>query len=354
MDFIWPTALAGLLVLPILGVLYILAQRRRGRYARRFGNPALLGDVVTASPGGRRHVAPTFYLLGAGLLIAALARPELVIPVPKDQATVVLAIDVSRSMEATDVQPTRIEAAKEAAKAFVEQLPTDARVGVVSFSGVASLVVAPTDDHTAVERGIDSLRSGDATAIGDGLLTALGTPPLRSGPPGGAGGRPGGRPGNPGGTGGTGGTGGAGGASPAPASGTSAPLFPPPDVVVLLSDGASNRGASTIDAANQAKDMGVKVYTVGVGTVGAVVQIQGRRTRVDLDETVLRNIAGITGGEYLNATNSEDLSAIYRDLGGKVGWEDQKTEVTFLVAGAALLASLAGGLISFLLLQRFP
>jgi Ca-activated chloride channel family protein len=125
-------------------------------------------------------------------------------------------------------------------------------------------------------------------------------------------------------------------------------------VIVLLSDGASNRGRSPIEAAFQAKDMGVRVYTIGVGTEGAILEYQGRRIRVDIDEATLRDIADITGGEYFNATTAHDLSKIYSNLGGKLGWEEERTEITFLVAAAALIASLAGGLLSLFWFQRFP
>lgn len=342
MDFIWPVMLAGLLVLPLLILLYLLAQRRRSRYALRFSNLGLLREVAVAFPNWRRHVPPVFYLGAVSFLIVALARPQLVIPVPTQKATVILAIDVSRSMEATDIKPNRLDAAKEAAKSFVKQLPDTTKVGIVSFSGIASLVVAPTTDHKAAELGIDSLFDADATAIGDGLLTALGTPPRGAQLPSDTG--PAGPGSNPG-----------GGSRPSTQPATpDKPVFEPPDVVVLLSDGASNRGHSPTDAAFQAKDMKIKVYTVGIGTEGAILDYQGRRIRVDLDEATLKDIANITGAEYFNATNAQDLSKIYENLGGKIGWEDQKTEVTFLIAAAALLASLIGGIASLFWFQRFP
>jgi Ca-activated chloride channel family protein len=292
--------LVGLLALPILAILYILAQRRRSRYALRYSNLSLLRDVATGFPTWRRHLPPAFFLLGVGFLLFALARPQFVIPVPKQRSTVMLVIDVSRSMEATDIKPNRMDAAKEAAKTFVKQLPPTTKVGVVSFAGIASLAVFPTDDHKAVEAGIDALYTADATAIGDGLLTGLGTPPrgaripndsFGNTPPGGA---PGAAPGPSG--------------TPGPGE---KPVFEPPDVIVLLSDGASNRGRSPIDAAFQAKDMKVKVYTIGVGTEGAILEYQGRRIRVDIDEATLRDIADITEAEYFNATSAQDLSNVY-------------------------------------------
>jgi Ca-activated chloride channel family protein len=347
MDFIWPAMLIGLVALPILIALYFLAQRRRSRYALRFSNLGLLREVATGFPTWQRHIPPVFFLFGIAFLLFALARPQFVIPVPKQRATVILAIDVSRSMDATDIKPTRLDAAKEAAKTFVKQLPKDTVVGVVSFAGFATLAVAPTDDHKAVEQGIDALYSADATAIGDGLLTALGTPPrgarlpsdsFNGNPPNG-GAAPGGRNGaNPSGT-------------PSPAD---KPIFDPPDVIVLMSDGASNRGRSPIDAAFQAKDMKVPVYVIGVGTEGAILEYQGRRIRVDLDEATLKDIADITGAEYFNATTAQDLSSIYKNLGGKIGWEEEKTEITFLVAAGALAASLFAGILSLLWFQRFP
>jgi Ca-activated chloride channel family protein len=285
-------------------------------------------------------VPAAFFLTSVALLLLALARPQLVLPVPTQLSTVMLAIDVSRSMDATDLRPTRLDAAKTAAKDFVGRLPAGTKVGVVAFSGSASTVVPPTADRTAVDRGIDRLTVANGTAIGDGLLVAIGEAPVRIGS------IPIALPG----------TGrGPNGSAPAPAA-------PPatsrdaatPEVVVLLSDGVSNQGASTTDAASRAKDLGVRVYTVGVGTVGGVINYQGQQTRVDLDETALRQIAETTGGRYFNATSAGDLSAIYHDLSGQIGWETQKTEVTFLVGAAALLASLAAGALSLIYFQRLP
>jgi Ca-activated chloride channel family protein len=335
MDFIWPTMLLGLLALPALVLIYLRAQRRRPHYARAFRNPALLRDVATAVPTRLRHIAPACFLLGLGALLVALARPELVIPVPTEQSTVMLVIDTSRSMEATDVQPTRLAAAKVAAKKFLGEVPSQARVGVVGFTGIATIVVAPTEDHLAVARGIDSLYGGSGTAIGDGLLTGLGRPPRPTSPAGrvaGAGPAP----------------------SGAPLAPASAPVFDPPDVIVLLSDGASNRGVPPAEAALVAKDMNVKVYTIGVGTAGGPRSVRGPGGNSDLDERTLRGIADVTQGQYFNASSAEDLSAIYESLGSKVGWEEQKTEITFLVAGAALLASLAGAVLSLLHFQQLP
>jgi Ca-activated chloride channel family protein len=340
MEFVWPFLLVGLLLVPAFVVAYVLTQRRRSRYALRYSNLVLLREVATAFPTWQRHIPPAFFLAGTGLLVAALARPQLVIPVPTEKATVMLAIDISRSMEATDIKPTRLDAAKEAAKAFVKQLPGNTRVGLVSFAGFATLAVYPTDDHKAVEKAIDALYSADATAIGDGLLTALGVPPRGARvEDDGSGSTPGAR----------------GGPSPptSPAGGDK-PIFDPPDVIVLMSDGASNRGRSPIDAAFQAKDMKVKVHVIGIGTEGAILEFQGRRIRVDLDEATLKDIADITGGEYFNATTAKDLSKIYENLGGKIGWEDQKTEVTFLAAAGALALTLVGGLLGLFWFQRLP
>src|SRR5919108_2997519 len=164
MTFEWPLALAGLGLLPLLAALYILAQRRRRAYAVRFTNLALLREVVGRGPGVRRHIPPLMYLLGVAALLVSLARPMAVIAVPREQATVMLVMDVSGSMAAADLQPNRLTAAKRAARAFLDALPQNIQVGVVSFSSTASLTVPPTRDHLAVGRAIESLRANGGTA----------------------------------------------------------------------------------------------------------------------------------------------------------------------------------------------
>ena len=338
MAFTWPLALLGLLLVPLLVAVYVLLQQRRNRYAVRFTNLALLREVAPRAPGWRRHVPAALFLLALTAMLIALARPHLEVPVPVEQSYVMLAIDVSRSMEATDMQPTRIEAAKEAAKQFVGSLPRSARVGVVSFSDRAVINLPPTDDHKIVIETIDKLGTQAATAIGDGIIASLSVLPggelvQQQRPDGNA------RP-----------------TTPNPGRGNQpAPRPATPGTIVLLSDGASNRGVSPLQAAREAKERNVKVFTVGIGTrEGGTVMSGGQVLRVYLDEATLRRIAEITEAEYFFAPNERDLSRIYRSLSATIGWERQQTEVTAPVTAVAFVLSLMGGLLSLLWFNRLP
>src|SRR6185369_15357256 len=226
MSFEWPLLLLGLLLLPILLGLYLLAQRRRRTYALRFASLALLEQVATASPRWRRHVPPLLYALSLSALLIALARPSAVVAVPRDQSTAVLVLDVSGSMAADDLQPSRLAAAQQAAAEYVDGLPATARVGLVSFQSTATVRVAPTTDHEAVKRAIGRLQAEGGTAIGDGLAAALAQVADR----------------------------------PADAAGQ-----PTPAAVVLLSDGQQTAGSPYARAAEQAKVDGVRVDTIGIG-----------------------------------------------------------------------------------------
>jgi Ca-activated chloride channel family protein len=326
-----------LLIVPLLVAAYVLLQRRRNRYAVRFTNLALLKEVAPRAPGWRRHIPAAFFLLAVTAMILALARPHLEVPVPVEQSYVMLAIDTSRSMEANDMQPTRMEAAKEAAKQFVGSLPKTARVGVVSFSDRAVINLPPTDDHKIVIETIDKLGTQAATAIGEGIIASLSV-------------LPGGelsqqRPADPS----------APGRAPSPGAQPQRPAQNVPATIVLLSDGASNRGVSPLQAAREAKERNVKVYTIGIGTrEGGTVMSGGQVLRVYLDEATLRRIAEITEAEYFFAPNERDLTRVYKNLSSTVGWERQQTEVTAGVTAAALLLSLAGGALSLLWFNRLP
>jgi Ca-activated chloride channel family protein len=337
--FAWPLALIGLLVVPLLIAVYVLLQRRRNRYAVRFTNLALLKEVAPRAPGWRRHVPAALFLVAVTAMIVALARPQLEVPVPVEQSYVMLAIDTSRSMEANDLQPTRIDAAKEAAKQFVGALPKTARVGVVSFSDRAVINLPPTDDHKIAIETIDKLGTQAATAIGEGIIASLSV-------------LPGGelsqqRPTAPNAPGNS--------QPPRQGSGTQRPTPNVPSTIVLLSDGASNRGVSPLQAAREAKERNVKVYTIGIGTrEGGTVMSGGQLLRVYLDEATLRRIAEMTDAEYFFAPSERDLSRVYKSLGTTVGWERELTEVTAGVTAAALILTLAGGLLSLLWFNRLP
>ena len=331
----WPGLLWSLLLVPVALAAYLLAQRRRSGYAVRFTNLDLLANVVTRSPGWRRHLPPAFYLLAMAGLLTSLARPQAVTLVPKEQATVMLVMDVSGSMNATDVQPTRMVAAQQAATTFVEELPKKLRVGVVSFASTAQTLTRPTTDRVAVYEAIATLHAEGATAMGDGIERALDV----KRPPG------------------TGTV--TGGVQPAPS-----PAVPPdnqvPLVVLLLSDGANTQGRTRpMDAATHAKSLGVPVFTIALGTDQGMVDVpnetgQLQRVPVPPDELTLQRIAEVTGARFFAAPSDRELKSIYRQLGSKIGFVREQQEVTVLFAAAGLLLLVAGMTLSLAWFSRFP
>ena len=323
MTFAWPIALAGLVAVPILAGLYLLSGRRRRRDAARFANPALVPNLVAASPGWRRYVAPVLALVALALLIVGVARPHVVRNVARDEATIVLAIDTSRSMAAQDVEPNRFQAAKDAALAFLDKVPDNYSVGIVSFSTSADPVLPPTTDREAAKTALDELRLGTGTAIGAAITRsvdlALDQPGGRRRPP-------------------------AGQRSPA--------------AVLLLSDGAQTSGDVRPDAAAQrARRLGVPVSTVALGTGDAVVEVPrpgGLKERVVVapDVPTLRQVASTTGGTFAAAPSAERLQSVYRELGTRLAHDHKRVEVTsaFAAGGAVLL--LLGGTLSSLWFRR--
>ena len=323
MTFEWPTMLLGLAVLLPLVLLYLRLLGRRPRRAVLIPNVGLLAQAAAYHSRWRRWVPPALYLLALVAIIVGLARPVAPLPVPARGGVVVLSIDVSRSMLAEDLTPSRIEAAKQAAREFVRALPGGFRVGLVTFSSYATTVVPPTPDHAKVLDAIDLLTTEFATAIGDGLLEAVWNLPGRVRPL-------------------------SSGAPPPPPPG---PL--PPGVVVLMSDGQSNRGTLPLEAARIARDLQVKVYAIGVGTPeGTFLTIGGRSIWVRLDEETLRGIAETTGAAYYRTTNAGELRRVYRQLSREIGWERRPTEVTAMAAGAALAFVVAAVAASMLFVNR--
>jgi Ca-activated chloride channel homolog len=233
MSFTWPIALLGLAALPLLVLLYAYTEVRRKRSQAAFGNPALLPNVIDRSPGRLRYLPLVVLLVGLGAMIVGVARPHAIVNVPREEATVILAIDTSRSMKATDIPPTRLDAAREAARAFLLQVPEKFRVGVVSFSTRAAVGVPPTEDRALVEAALDNLAPGEGTAIGDAVALSI-------------------RMGN----------------QEIPADGVV-----PPRSILLISDGARDGGrVEPADAAQQAREKGIPVHTVLVGTENGVVE----------------------------------------------------------------------------------
>jgi Ca-activated chloride channel family protein len=341
MNFIFPLGLWLVLIVPILIALYIWAQRRRQKYALRYASLSLVKEALGRGPGIRRHIPPALFLAALFFMTVAVARPVTVVSMPVQEGVVILAIDVSGSMQAEDLKPNRMEAAKEAAKAFVARQGEDVSVGIVSFSGDASLVQSPTTDHDLVVKAIDRLRPQRATAIGRGILTSLDAifendeevPPsvqalqrLEE-------------------------TGGQGPMPSAPPGGT----LNAPATIILLSDGQNNQFPAPLQIIGEAISRGIRVYTVGVGSAqGTILRLQGRQIRTRLDEATLKQIAELTEAEYFNASNSADLREVYEKLSTQLVLREQKTEVTsYLTAIAAVLSILAGAF-SLLWFNRLP
>ncbi len=339
MDFLWPYMLWLLLLVPVLIAAYLWAQRRRQRYALRYASLSLVKEALGKGPGFRRHIPPILFLLGLAVMIVALARPEAVVRVPSEEGTIILTIDTSGSMAADDLNPSRMDAAKAAARAFVERQPKSVQIGVVSFSDDAFVVQAPTTDQEAVLAAIDRLYPQRGTAIGRGLLVSLdaifetpdSTNPATNAL-----------------------------SAQADASPTPTPTPVPkgtfvPAIVVLLTDGENNVGPDPADVAQQASDRGVRVYTIGIGSKeGSVLHIQGRSIRTRLDEDLLKQVAETANGAYYNATNEGDLQKIYENLGTHLVLKTEKTEVTAGLTGIAAALSILGGALSLLWFNRLP
>jgi Ca-activated chloride channel homolog len=307
MTFLDPRWLLTLVPVVGLAVAYLVLQRRRQRYAVRFASLAMLDRVVPRRPGWRRHLPTALVLLALAGLGLAAARPEMAIRVPYDRATVIVAIDTSGSMAAPDVPPDRLTAAKSAAVAFVDGLPDTVNVGVVSFAGSATAVVAPTTDHDEVERQIAELGlSGGGTAIGESVHSALDQLARVA----------------------------------AEADGGEVPSR-----VVVLSDGTNTAGRSPDTAAAAARDAGVPVSTIVYGTPEGIVDQGDRTLRVPVDGETLEALAEATGGTAYTAESGEQLRAVYEDIGSAVGWRVEQREGTSYLAVAALLLGLvAAGL----------
>jgi Ca-activated chloride channel family protein len=307
LSFLSPWRLLLLVVVAALAVVYVVFQRRRSAYAVRFTNLDLLESVAPKRPGWRRHLTAAVQLLALAVLVVAFAQPTHEVKVPRERATVVLAIDTSLSMEATDVAPSRIDAAKAAATSFLDDVPAEVNVGLVSFSGTSSLEVAPTTDRKVVADAIAGLRLGEGTAIGSAIdtsLDALGTVP------------------------------------PAP-DGSAVPA-----AIVVMSDGTTTMGVANDDAATRAKQEGVPVSTIAFGTDKGTVTIgdTGEVVRVPVDAEALAAIADQTGGQAYEAATQGQLTDVYASIGSSIGFDTIDSEITeWFVAGALLGFVLAAG-----------
>ena len=339
MVFLWPSLLWLLLILPLLVLLYLWLLRRRKVQALAYPGLALVRQALGSRAQWRRHLPPLLFLLGLAALLLAAARPLAVLKLPSEQQTIILAMDVSGSMRATDVEPDRLTAAQNAAKAFIKELPRHVRVGVVAFAGTAQLAQLPTQSHDELLKAIDSFQLQRGTATGNGIMVALATLFPDAGIDIAAlGGRQAMRvlPMDQ-------------VTRPEPEQKTFTPVAPGSyrsAAIIMLTDGQRTTGVDPLEAAQWAADRGVRVYTVGVGTVqGEVIGFEGWSMRVRLDEDTLKAVALRTNAEYFHAATAQDLRKVYETLSSRISVETKETEVTALLAlaGAALML-LAGAL----------
>ena len=344
MSFQWPEMLWLYLALPLLVAAYFYALSRKKKLALRYASLTLVKEAMGAGQKWRRHIPPLLFLLSLAVMIAAIARPQAVITLPSQHETVILAMDVSGSMRATDVEPNRLVAAQNAAKAFIADQPDSVRIGIVAFAGTATVAQAPTRNHDDLVAAIDRFQLQRATAIGSAILVSLATIFPDAGFDvatfmyGAENEKKGGKP---------------------PQSSAPGALKPVPPgsynnaVIILLTDGQRTTGPDTVQAARLAADRGVRIYTVGVGTPdGKIVGFEGWSMHVRLDEETLKTVADVTRGEYFYAGNAMDLKKIYESLRTKFVLETKKTEVTALFSAAAALLALVSGLLSMLWFNR--
>ena len=340
MNFLWPQFLWLLLAVPLLVLLYVWMMRRKRKLALRYTSLSIVREAMGAGQSVRRHIPPLLFLLAMIAMLIAAARPVAVVTLPSNQQTIILAMDVSGSMRAADVLPNRLVAAQEAAKGFLKDLPRTVKVGIVAFAGSAQVAQLPTTNREDLVTAIDAFQMQRATATGNAIVVSLATlfpdagidiesfapksrqrgasldqlgkPPAKEFVP------------------------------VAPGSYTSA-------AIIMLTDGQRTTGVDPLDAAKAAADRGVRVYTVGVGTVdGETIGFEGWSMRVRLDEETLKAVANKTQAEYFYAGTAEDLKKVYNTLSSRLTVEKKETEVSALFAlGAALLALLSAGLSLF-------
>lgn len=350
--FIWPDFLWGLLALPLLVAAYIWILQRRRRHAVRYASLSIVRQAIGPGQRWRRHVPPALLLTGIAAGLIAAARPAAKIVLPADYMTIVLAIDVSRSMLANDVEPNRIHAAQTAAREFIRDLPDGIRVGIVTFAGSAQVVQGVTDRKEDLLAAIDRFQLQRATATGSGLLVALATLMPEAGIDlesllygqgfGRDGGRPRGAIENR--------------AAPPPAKAPAAALAPGSytgGAIVLLSDGRRTNGPDPVFAARKAAELGVRVYTVGFGTPhGSIPGLEGWSFYVRLDEEALKAVAKVTEAEYFHAGTAADLRKVYQHLTSKFALERRDTEVGGLFAAAAALLCMLAFALSAIWFRR--
>jgi Ca-activated chloride channel family protein len=319
-SFQWPLMLLTLVAVPLAVAGYIALERRRERQAAIFASPALVPNLVGRRPGRLRHVPPALALFALAALATGLARPHATLSVDQEQATVVLAMDTSRSMVAEDVPPSRLAVAKEVVSGFLAKLPEDYRVGMVSFAQSAQTVLPATANREAAQASLRNLRTGDGTALGEGIARALQV------------------------------------AQRVPAEKGKKP----PASILVLSDGAQTQGVlEPLQAAQRAKKLRIPVYTVAFGTEQGVVEVVDdngftQRVTVPPDAPTLRRVSQVTGGRFYAAPSAEALTAVYEELGSRIGQVKEEREVTAAFAAGGALLLLAAGAVSAFLFGRLP
>ncbi|MBA9005791.1 VWA domain-containing protein [Thermomonospora cellulosilytica] len=315
MTFLSPGRLWVLAVVPLLVAVYVLLQARRRRYVVRFTNLALLSQVAPKNPGWRRHVAAGLFLVMITLMCLGFARPATAVKVPRDRATVIVAIDVSLSMMARDVAPNRLEAAKSAAKRFIGDLPARFNVGVIAFAGSANVIASPTGDRATAIASIDNLTLEKRTAIGEAVFTGLQA--IRG-------------------------------------FDAQAGQDPPPAHIVLLSDGDNTTGRSVPEAVEAARAAKVPVSTIAFGTPYGTVEIDGETTPVEVNKLTLADLAQGTGGKAYEAADRDQLSQVYANIGTSLGWRIEHRDIAARFTGIALLFALAAAGASLAWFSRLP
>jgi Ca-activated chloride channel family protein len=316
MTFQSPSWLLVLLAVAGLVALYVVLQLRRKAYAARFTNVALLGSLVPKRPGWRRHLAFGVVALGLATLVVSLAVPSTEVRVPRERATVMMAVDVSLSMQATDIEPDRFRAMQSAAKEFVDVLPERINLGLVSFAGTATTLVPPTTDRAEVAQAIDNLDLAEATAIGEAVFTSLtAIENFQS--------------------------------SLGPGEEEAAPAR-----IVLLSDGFSTVGREDTQAIEAARNAGVPVSTIAFGTDYGTLDLDGETVPVPVDRATLEEIADQTGGSYSEAASAAELEQVYADLGSQIGYTTEPQDVSYWFVRGGVLLALIGAVLSLFWTNR--
>ncbi len=315
MTFESPLLLLGLLAIPLLVGLYLASQKRRQAYAVRFTNLALMRQVMGKGPGFRRHLPAILFIAGLAGLLISMARPQAVLRIPKGQTSVMLAVDISGSMAATDVQPTRMDAAISAGQTLIDKLPSNAQVGLVIFNSQAQVVASLTSDKGSVKDVLGQLSPGGGTAIGSAIEASIAQL-----------------------------------ANIVDPNGAKSQNYAR---VILLTDGSSNTGVDNQTAANDAAKAHIPVDTIGIGSRNQAVFVQG--IQVDgVDEQALQSIAATTGGHYYYAQDETQLSKIYADLGNHIGWTTTRVDLTVPVLALGTLILVVGGLFSLRWFRLLP